>query len=148
MENGVARIEKTGDGRGARCVRRASKRNMPFSRKEPGGGIESHPAGAWQENLSPGMQICEVAARPSRTFKRFNVGCKLDQIARYKARSEPKVTQDLDQQPRRIATGSGAQRERLLTSLYPRLHSDHVAYVVPKALIQADEEIDGAKGFS
>ena len=76
-------------GRGAGCVGRTRERNMAFSGKQAGGWIESNPARAWQENFGPGVQIGEVARRAGGTFKRLNVGCKLDQIARDKARREP-----------------------------------------------------------
>jgi hypothetical protein len=39
-------VDRTGDGRGTRGLRRAGQRNMPFAREQTRGGIEPHPAGA------------------------------------------------------------------------------------------------------
>ena len=58
------------------------------------------------------------------------------------------MPQDLHQQPRGIAAGTGAQRERLLAGLHAGLHANHIADVAAQTLVQADQEVDGADGFA
>ena len=53
------------------------------------------------------------------------------------------MPQHLHHQPRRIATRSATQRERLFGSLYARLHADQIPNLALQSLIDLNEEIVG-----
>ena len=90
------------------------------------------------------MEIGEIGSGAGGAFERFDVGRELDEIAGDEACGEPKMTQDLNKQPRRVTTGAGAFGERLCAGLDAGLHADYVADFALQSLVESDEEIDGA----
>jgi hypothetical protein len=70
---------------------------MPLSGKQSRCRIEPNPARSRKKDFSPGVEIREIGAGPSRTFERLNVCRKLNQIARNETRRQAKAAQDLDQ---------------------------------------------------
>jgi hypothetical protein len=69
---------------------------------------------------------------------------KLDQVAGNETRGQAQVTQDLDQQPGRVAAGAGALGQRFFRRLHARLHPDGVADVLLQLGIEGHQEIDAA----
>ena len=145
-EFGIAGVEQAGDRRGAGSVRRAGERDVALAGQQPGGGIESDPAGAGKVRFGPGMQVGEIGSGARRSVERLHVRHELNQIAGNEARGQPEVAHDLDQQPGRIAAGAAAQRESFLASLHARFHTNDVADFVLHELIEADQKIHGAGG--
>src|ERR1700722_12323478 len=117
---------------------------MAFSAKEPRGCVKPNPSRAGQIDLGPGVQVGEVAIRAARPFDRIDVGSPLDQITGDEARRETEMTKDLHQQPGRVATGAGAERERLLRRLNAVLHADDVVNHVLQPGVELDEELNGS----
>ena len=117
---------------------------MAFARHQTRGRIETDPSGARQIDFAPGMQVGEIVRGALRPVERLHIGHQLDQVARDKARCQPKAAQQLHQQPGRIAAGPRAQLERALGRLHPGLHADQVADVVLQPLVQAHQKIDGS----
>jgi hypothetical protein len=91
------------------------------------------------------MEIGEVDARPGRPVERLDVGGELDQIAGDEARREAEVAQQLDEQPAGVAARAGAARERHVGRLDAGLEPDDVADVAGEALVEADQEVEGAR---
>ena len=81
---------------------RACQRNMAFASHQARGGIQAHPACAWQIHLAPRMQIGEIVGGAARAIERFDIWRELDQVARNKARRQAAVAQQIHQQPSRI----------------------------------------------
>ena len=132
------------DGRRARGLRRAGQRDVAFARQQARCGIEPHPAGAGQVHLGPGVQIGEVDLGAAGAVERFLVGLQLDQVARHEARRQPAMAQQLHQQPARVAARAAGLVQRLLGRLHAGLQTDQVANVVLQALVEPDQEVDGA----
>jgi hypothetical protein len=99
LELALAFLGKTGDWRRRRRLWRARQRDVSFAGEQPGGWIETDPAGAGQVDLAPGVQVGEVVIGSRRAVERFYVGHQLDQVTRDKARRQPEVAQQLHQQP-------------------------------------------------
>ena len=126
-------VDRAGDRRRGAGLGRAGQRNVAFARQQAGGGIESDPARARQIDFAPGMQVGEILLRPRRAIERFHVGGELDQVAGDEARRQAQVTQQLHQQPRRVAARTGPFPERELRRLHARLHADEVLDVARRA---------------
>jgi hypothetical protein len=90
------------------------------------------------------MQVGEILLGARRTVERFHVGGELDEIAGDESSREPHVTQQLHQQPRGVAAGSGLFPERELGRLHTRLHANEVLDVVGELGVELDKKIDGA----
>ena len=108
-------------------MRRRAQRQMALAAEQAGGRVHADPAGARQIDLGPGVQVGEILVRALRPFERIDVGLQLDEIAGDEAGGEAEPAQDLHEQPRRVAAGAGAQRQRLVRLLHARLHADDVA---------------------
>ena len=106
--------DQPGDRRGGLRIGRGGERDMALAGQQTGRGVHAHPAGARQIRLRPGMQVGEVGGRAFRPFKRLHIADKLDQVAGDEARRIAEMAQQLHQQPRRIAAGAFARRQRLL----------------------------------
>ena len=91
------------------------------------------------------MQVGEVGLGAAGAVQRLHIGLELDQVAGDEARREAQVTQQLHHQPGTVAAGAAGLGEGFFGRLHPGLQPDQVADVVLQALIQADQEIDGAR---
>ncbi len=94
-------------------------------------------------DLRPGVQVGEVALRSGGAVERLHVGGELDQIARREARREPEVTQDLHEQPARVAAGALRALERRVGRLHAGLHPDEIADLVLQLLVEPHQHVDG-----
>ena len=63
-----------GDRRGARRLRRARQRDVPFAGEQARRRVEADPAGAGQVDLAPGVQVGEVALGAGGPVERLDVG--------------------------------------------------------------------------
>ena len=144
---GLALTGSADNGRRRRRHSGARQRNMALSSEQTGRRIKADPTGTGNEHFGPGMQIGEVVSRARRAVKRLDVRLELNQIARRKARGQPKVTHDLHQQPGRITTRPELQLQRLLRRLHAGFHAHHVVDVVLEALVDADQHVDGTQLF-
>ena len=148
METCLAGITGAGQRRRTGRMRRAGQRNMPFAGEQPGGRIKTDPARAGDEHLGPGVQIGKVLDRPFGSFEGLLIGCELHQVTRDKTRRQSDLAQQLDQQPRGVATGTAAQTQRLFAALHAGLEAHHVFDVLLQSLIEVDQEIDDMTGLS
>ena len=89
-------------------MRRGGDGDMPLAGQHARGDVEPDPARAGQIDLGPGVQIGKIVLDLARSFDRIDVGTQLDEIAGDETGGEAEMTQDLDQQPRRVAARSGA----------------------------------------
>ncbi len=145
-ELGIAGVQAAGDGRGAGGVRRAGKRDVAFAGQQPGGGIETDPAGAGKIDFGPRVQVGKVAGGSGGAFERFHVRHQLNKIAGDEAGGESEMAGDLHQQPGGIAAGAGAQRESFLTCLDAGLHADDITDLALDELIHGHQEVHRARG--
>ena len=60
--------------------------------------------------LSPTLGSTSISL--ARAFDRIDVGTQLNEITRDETRREAEVTEDMNQQPRRVAARSGAAGQR------------------------------------
>ena len=111
----VGRLDRASDGRGLGSIRRADQRDVALAGKQARGRIHPNPARARQERLCPGMQIRGVGLRAARIFRRALVRRQLNQIPGDKPRRDPQMSQNLHQQPCRIAA-----RPRCASQASPR----------------------------
>ncbi|MNF64412.1 hypothetical protein D3C84_461410 [compost metagenome] len=116
---------------------------MSFTGEQPGSRIQADPASAGQINFAPGMQVGEIDVGTRWTVEAFDVGGQLDQVTGDETRRQSQIAQQLNQQPRGIAAGTGSLREGVLGRLHARFHADQVINVIAQALIERDEEIHG-----
>ena len=72
---------------------------MTFARHQPGGWIEPDPSRAGQKDFGPGVQVGEVFCYAAWSVEAFHIGRKLDEISGHESRGQPKLPQDLNQQP-------------------------------------------------
>src|SRR5262249_21318724 len=144
VEGHGAGLDLARDRRGVLRVGRAGERDVTLAGEQSRGGIEPDPAGAGKVDLGPGMQVGEVALGPRRSVERCQVRLQLDQIAAGEAGREAEVTEYLHQQPGGVATGSGAEAERLVAGLDAGLQTDDVADVTLETLVERDQEVHGA----
>src|SRR3954469_10322004 len=107
-------------------MRRGGNGNVPLAGQHARGDVEPDPARARQIDFGPGVQIGEIAFDLARTFDRIDVGPQLNEIAGDEARGEPEMTEDMDQEPRRVAARTGTTVQRLFRRLYARFHADDV----------------------
>ena len=128
-------------------MRRGGDGDVPLAGQHARGDVEADPARAGQIDFGPGVQVGEVALDLARAFERIDVGTKLDQIAGDEARGEAEMAQRLDQQPRGVAAGAGALRQRLFRRLDAGLHADDVADALLQGGVEIDQEVDGAVGL-
>ena len=142
FQRGFAGVGKAGDGRGGRGMRRAGQRDVTLAGEQAGGRVEADPAGAGYENFRPRMQVGEVGFRAGRAIERFLVGGELHQIAGDEARGQSEMSQDLHQQPGRIAAGAELACQRFFAALHAGLQADGVADVLLQVAVDVDEEID------
>ena len=140
----LALVHAAFDGRGTRRGGRAGQRDVPFTGQQARGGVQAHPAGARQVDLTPGVQVGEIDLGAAGAVQALHVGGELDQVAGYEARCQAAMAQQLHQQPARVAAGAGAQFQRLLGRLHARLHADRVVDVLVHHLVQIDQEDDAA----
>ena len=148
LERCLALIDLTADGRGCGRLRRAGERNMALAGEQSRGGIEPDPAGAGQIHLAPGMQVGKIRLRSDRSIERLYVGHQLNEVAGNETRREAHVAHQLHQQGSGIAARARALRQRFLRQLHTRFEADHVLDVVSEALIDTDDEINGAATFA
>src|SRR5690606_1636025 len=78
-----------------RCTR---KRNVPLSRKQPRGGIQTDPSSARHVTLAPGMQISKIGGWSRGAVHWFLIWGELNQIPGNESRCEPHVSQYIHQQ--------------------------------------------------
>ncbi len=149
LEGGLALGDEPAHRRRGGRLRRASERQMPFTREEPRGRIEPDPARAGQVHLAPGVEIDEVLGRPRRpVVERLGVGLELHEVARDEARREAEAAEDLREEPGGVAARSRALLQRLLRRLQAGLEADHIANVPRELLVELDEEIVGGAGLA
>ena len=148
FEFGFAFVHAAGNRRGARRIGRAGERNVTFTREQSGSGIKANPASARQINFRPRVQIREIFFRAARAIERFDVRLELDQIAADKARGEAEVSHQLHQQPRGVTAGTAHLRKRFFRRLHARFHADGVFDVLPKPLVDGDDEIIRRRFFT
>ena len=110
----------------------------PSPANRPGRRVETDPTGSRQVHLGPGVQIGEILFRPRRAVQGFDVSGELDQIAGDKSRSESKMTQQLNEQPARVAARARPFDKRLLRRLHARLHADQVFDVTGELTVELD----------
>ena len=138
------------EGAGDRCralrIGGASERNVSLAGEQAGRRIETDPAGAGEIDLRPGVEIGEVARRTAWALDRLLVGDELDQVAGDEPGRQPKMTEELHQQPGSVPTGAALERQRRGAGLDARLEADDVADVLVEPLIDGDEEIDRRLG--
>ena len=145
----LAGLDQAGDGCRVLRVGGGGQRQVALAGQQARGRVEADPAGARQEHLGPGMQVGEVGlGTGGPVVERLHVGLELDQVARDEAGGEAEVAQDLHQQPGAVAAGSRGQLQRLLGRLDAGLEADGVAGVLPQALVQGDQEVDGGRGLA
>ena len=114
---------------------------MALAGEQAAGGIQTDPAGARQIDLAPGMQVGEVMLGAGRTIKGFHIGAELNQVTGNKARSQSQVTQQLHQQPGRVAARTGALAQGFLRRLHTGLQADQVLDVVGQLLVEGHQKI-------
>ncbi len=141
-EFGFARLDQPADRRGGGRLRAARQRNVPFACEQPGRGVQSDPARARQIHLAPGVQIGEIDVGAGRPVQRLDISLELNQVARHKPCSHAQMTQQLHQQPGRIAAGARGVFQGEFRGLYTGLHTDQVIDVLAQALVEADQKVD------
>ncbi|MNL06262.1 hypothetical protein D3C87_1268940 [compost metagenome] len=87
------------------------------------------------------MQVGEIDFSAGRAIEAFHVGGQLNQITGDKPRGQPEVAQQLHQQPRRIAAGTGGVFKGVFRGLHARLHANQVADVFAQALVERHKEV-------
>ena len=142
----LARFDAARDRRGARRLRRARQRDVPFAGEQSRRRIEADPAGARQVHLAPGVEIREVAVGARGSVERLHVRRQLDQVAGHEARGEPEVAEQLHQQPRRVAAGARCQLERPLDVLHAGVEPDDVGDVLLQLAVDVDQQVDRSAG--
>ncbi len=96
----LGRLCGTGYRRCTGGIGRGRQWQMSFAGKQTRGRIKTNPARAWNENLTPGVQIGKVLVSAGWPIKRLHISRQLDQIPRHKPRSQTQATQNMYQQPR------------------------------------------------
>ncbi len=144
-EADLARLDDAGNRGGAAGVGGAGQRDVAFAGQQARGRIESDPAGTGQEHLGPGVKVGEVGLRPAGAVEGLLVGRQLDQVARDETGSKPQVTQNLDQQPGRIAARAGAEGQGFLAGLNTGFQADDVADFPLQPAVEGDQEVDGSE---
>ncbi|MCY1528932.1 hypothetical protein D9M68_640550 [compost metagenome] len=119
---------------------------MALPGEQAGSGVQADPAGARQVDLAPGVQVGEVHLGAAGAVEGLLVGGELDQVAGDEARRQPQVTQQLHQQPGRVAAGAGGLLQAFFRGLHPGLHADQVADIPRQLLVERHQEIDAAHG--
>ena len=144
MELDFALAHGARNRRGARWIRTARERQMPFARQEPGGGVEADPTGTRQIHLAPRMQVGEIAVRPTRPINRLDIGDELNQVTGDESRGQAEVAEHLDQQPGRVPAGARTKRQCLFRCLHTRLEPDDIPDVLLKLSVDVDERVNRA----
>ena len=81
---------------------------MAFAGEEAGGGIESDPAGAGEEDFGPGVEICEVGCGTCWSFEGLLVRGELNEVAGDEAGCQAEAAEEMNEQPGGVAAGAGA----------------------------------------
>jgi hypothetical protein len=144
---GFADFGESLDGGGTLRIGGAGERNVAFAGEESGGGIETHPAGAGNEDFGPGVQVGEIGGGTGGAVQRFFVGRELHEVARNEAGGVAKVAQALGEQPCAVATGAAALAESFFTGLHAGFETDGVGDGAIDGLVEGDEPVDGAAVF-
>ena len=92
-------------------------------------------------------QAKKLGVRYSFLFMRAD-GTQLHEIAGDEACSQTEVTENMDQQPRRVAARAGAAGQRLLRRLNAWLHADDIADLFLQLRVELDQKIDRAVGLA
>ena len=90
------------------------------------------------------MQVGEVLFRAGGAVQGLDVASELDQVAGDEAGRQPEAPEHLHQQPRRVAAGAAAHRQRLLAGLHAGFHADDVLDRSLQTLVDIDQVIDRA----
>jgi len=144
IEIDFGRFGHAGDRRGGAIMWRGAERDMPFACEHAAGCVQRDPARPRYIGFRPGMKIDDILRDALWPFQRFDIGDKLDRIARHEARCEAQPSQQLHQQPGGIAAGANADVQRLFGRLHARFHADDIAHPTLEAAVHFDQEIDGA----
>ena len=144
-ELGVAGFEHAGDGRGAADVGSAGEGDVAFSSEETGSGIETDPAGAGEIDLGPGVEVSEIGGGAHGAFDGLDIRNGLDEIAGDEAGGEAEMARDLNEKPGGIAAGAFAEGESFFAGLDTGFETDDVADLLVEALVDVDQDIDGAE---
>ena len=142
IEFALARINQPGDRSGRCRLGSGGQRQVPLTGEQSRGGIQPHPPRPRQIHLGPGMQIGEVLLWARRAIERLFIRLQLNQVPRHKPRRQSPMTQQLGQQPGRIAARPTPLLQRLLASLHPRLEADQIADRTGDVLIHVDQPVD------
>ena len=148
MKLHLALIDQALNGGCCRWLRGTGQRNMTLTSQQTRSRVQSYPTRTRQVHLAPSVQIGKVNLGTARTIKGFDVWCQLDEVARYKASSQSQVTQQLHQQPSRVATRTTGFDQSFFGRLNTGFHANEVADVLLHALIQAHQKVDGALGLA
>lgn len=125
-------------------VGRSRQRNVALAGQQPRRRVQPDPAGTRDVCLGPRVQVGEVGGGPRRPVERFDVGCQLNQVAGHEPGGQPELTQDRDQQPRRVPARADAGAQREIRCLNSGLHAHAVADVGVDRAVECDQEVDGA----
>ena len=139
----LARFDAARDRRGARRLRRARERDVPFAGEQSGRRIEADPAGARQIDLAPGVEIGEIAVGARRSVQRFDVRASAGSDS--PTRNAPRARDGGTVAP--AATWcrgtSPCQLERALDVLHAGVEPDDVARCRRCTLaVDVDEQVD------
>ena len=85
------------------------------------------------------MQVGEIGRCAGRTIEGLHVCDELNQIARYETCGQPQVTEDLHEQPARVAARAAAKRQRLFGCLHSG-SSRMTCDVLRQLLVQINQE--------
>ncbi|CFS53890.1 Uncharacterised protein [Mycobacterium tuberculosis] len=144
LQHGVAHVGAAADGCRAGGVGRSRQRNVALAGQQPRRRVQPDPAGTRDVCLGPRVQVGEVGGGPRRPVERFDVGCQLNQVAGHEPGGQPELTQDRDQQPRRVPARADAGAQREIRCLNSGLHAHAVADVGVDRAVECDQEVDGA----
>ena len=146
FEGALAFPHDAADRRRAGRLGRACERQVTFARQEPGGRIESDPSRAGKKHFAPSVQVRKVAGGARSVLARLNIVAQLDQVPRCEAGGESDVPEHLHEEPRRIAAGAAAERQRLVRRLHAVLKADDVPHRAADAQVEGDQEFDCGAG--
>src|SRR5215468_7074999 len=129
-------------------MRGSSNRQMPLAAQKTRGRVEADPAGAWNVDLGPGVQVGEIVISTRGAVERFYVRAQLNEVAGDKTSRHAEVAQDLDEQPPGVATRAGTDHQRLVGRLHTWLHACNIADLVLELAVKRDKIIYGVRAFA
>jgi len=98
-----ARVHRPANRRGTGRLGRAGERDVTFAREQAGSRVEADPTGPGQKDFAPGVEIGKIDFRAGGAVQRFHVRFELNQITRNKTRRQAEMTEQMNEQPSRVA---------------------------------------------